>query len=631
MKCFLVFDYNNDVIYTKYNKKFAIHINEVAKSQELIDEQPENNKICLNIIVQIFSPMVTSQRVMSCQFGNSYTSIQCKDGLNVTFEEYMGYLFVSIGIEDVTTMKKFLSVCVTIVRYMCGPNVLLLKTNPQISSTVTHLIDSWVLLHNTEQLMLVEAIEQLIINSDLSFVALQALKEAVDKLQAIIDRPKVHALILVQNKFLALYSSRTATPLSSTDILFLILLCNINTVKHQNDNETESDSEEEFYSPSSSPTPSNHSEDYAPQLVKNSYQVMLSGSDYMPKCIPHVVHNTTVAEGVNLLLIIEVGNALISSGLYDTFHYLNVMQIVQIQKDLETMKPAFENLDTAVKKLNDGLKKAKNSSLELSYKQLLKKWEYMRKKYVEFIKTHSNGSLLNAESSTMGVLDTLKELLHLTAFDNSVLNSTQACVKEITKNVSGKLESFNEFFKAKALRNFTLGSRDSLTINKYLEEFPGLVHFLYIDRTTHRVTTPTLDFSSPETINLTKKKIWAMIEFTRNHLQEGHLSIMWKDTTFNYSYFLWFEDTSGAALKPSVFPSNTSRVLPQPGILCGDFYQKLKEACFPKMSPNKVRCYELYCIHLGLATPSCVLEHTRRLAATIWELRGHPNNPVDLI
>lgn len=39
MKCFLVFDYNNDVIYTKYNKKFAIHINEVAKSQELIDEQ----------------------------------------------------------------------------------------------------------------------------------------------------------------------------------------------------------------------------------------------------------------------------------------------------------------------------------------------------------------------------------------------------------------------------------------------------------------------------------------------------------------------------------------------------------------------------------------------------------------
>lgn len=35
-----------------------------------------------------------------------------------------------------------------------------------------------------------------------------------------------------------------------------------------------------------------------------------------------------------------------------------------------------------------------------------------------------------------------------------------------------------------------------------------------------------------------------MVEQSRIHLQEGHLSVMWKDTTFNYAYFLWFEDTS---------------------------------------------------------------------------------------
>jgi len=35
-----------------------------------------------------------------------------------------------------------------------------------------------------------------------------------------------------------------------------------------------------------------------------------------------------------------------------------------------------------------------------------------------------------------------------------------------------------------------------------------------------------------------------MVEESRMHLQEGHLSIMWKDITFNYSYFLWFEDNS---------------------------------------------------------------------------------------
>lgn len=35
----------------------------------------------------------------------------------------MGYLFVSISNEDVTSMKRVLNVSVTIVRYLCGPDV----------------------------------------------------------------------------------------------------------------------------------------------------------------------------------------------------------------------------------------------------------------------------------------------------------------------------------------------------------------------------------------------------------------------------------------------------------------------------------------------------------------------------
>lgn len=95
---------------------------------------------------------------------------------------------------------------------------------------------------------------------------------------------------------------------------------------------------------------------------------------------------------------------------------------------------------------------------------------------------------------------------------------------------------------------------------------------------------------------------------------------------------------------------------PIPGIICGDYYRsvllvlkylllydlcfmyytillirKLAETCFPKLSVNKIRIYELYCVHLGLATSSCVLEHSRRLAATIWEVTGVPNNPADIL
>ena len=39
-----------------------------------------------------------------------------------------------------------------------------------------------------------------------------------------------------------------------------------------------------------------------------------------------------------------------------------------------------------------------------------------------------------------------------------------------------------------------------------------------------------------------------MVEDSRIHLREGHMSVMWKDTTFNYAYFLWFEDSSVSLL-----------------------------------------------------------------------------------
>lgn len=61
-----------------------------------------------------------------------------------------------------------------------------------------------------------------------------------------------------------------------------------------------------------------------------------------------------------------------------------------------------------------------------------------------------------------------------------------------------------------------------------------------------------------------------MIKFARKNLHTGTLSLMWRDTSFNYTYFLWFEDHSGAPLKPVAFPTNN---LPLPGILCENFYE----------------------------------------------------------
>lgn len=67
-----------------------------------------------------------------------------------------------------------------------------------------------------------------------------------------------------------------------------------------------------------------------------------------------------------------------------------------------------------------------------------------------------------------------------------------------------------------------------------------------------------------------------MVDISRSYLQKGHMAMMWKDFAFNYSYFLWFEDISGAPIKPKEMPNisaSTVKSLLQPGIMAGDYYQ----------------------------------------------------------
>lgn len=68
------------------------------------------------------------------------------------------------------------------------------------------MIDSWTYLYHNDQAIFVEAVEQLIVNADLSSTIIQSLRDSVDRLSASTEQSKIHGLVLVQSKFLALYS-----------------------------------------------------------------------------------------------------------------------------------------------------------------------------------------------------------------------------------------------------------------------------------------------------------------------------------------------------------------------------------------------------------------------------------------
>lgn len=72
----------------------------------------------------------------------------------------MGYLFMHIGVEEVNWLKRALGVCILFVKHLCGPDVSLLKFCQIRADLLRKLLDTWISLQDSEQWLLVEAVEQ---------------------------------------------------------------------------------------------------------------------------------------------------------------------------------------------------------------------------------------------------------------------------------------------------------------------------------------------------------------------------------------------------------------------------------------------------------------------------------------
>lgn len=132
-------------------------------------------------------------------------------------------------------------------------------------------------------------------------------------------------------------------------------------------------------------------------------------------CIPHIVHISHIDDDVTLIILIEYGSLPVSSGLFDVFFAVHKIRILQMQNDMDNLKPAFENLDHYVKHTLDAMKKVKynNSEIETAIKKFTSKWELLRKKYLELFKNSDKDSILSIESNMPGLIDALKELFRV--------------------------------------------------------------------------------------------------------------------------------------------------------------------------------------------------------------------------
>nr|XP_049466231.1 Hermansky-Pudlak syndrome 1 protein homolog [Anopheles coluzzii] len=603
MEGILVFDQTNDLIYHNFNEAMREKMSKQAYDLGLLDEESvcPTQELNSNVLIQIFSPLLASQRIMMCQFDNAYTAIQMENNLNVVFDEFLGYIFLEISTKEVDLVKRELGAFIAFIKYICGPNIFTIKNDTTKAEHLTELILTYRELYAINQGVLMEAIEQLLVNVDVKSTVVNALQAATDRLKQDPHSQRSHSLLFVGSKFLARYSTRQAQELAAVDMFFLSLLCqmyNRRSATHR-------------------------------QRIESRI-VFLQGSVHQSYagCVPHIVHVVQLFEHVSLVLVIEHAHTALASHLYDVYFALHKLQNLQSQFDLDNLRGAFEALETYAKHTQDALRKVKahNAEVDECIRTFGVRWDTLRKKYADYFKASDNALIVKIESNMPMFVESVKELFRLLCASCATLEHGLQRVSDIADVAEASLKEVFVFLHAKSQKNFTMGS--------YMEEFPGMVHFMHIDRYNGRIVAPSLDDHDPS--DILKDRIWSMVDFSRTYLDKGYMSMIWKDVTFSYAYFLWFEDEHGATLKPNE-PATHGAVLPATkpsltaGILAGDYYQRLIESCFPRTPSSKVRCYELFLVHLGLVTSTIVLEHCRRLAVTITDLTGCIGNPIDLL
>lgn len=759
MRGTLTFDQYNDVIYVKVDHDLHGHFHKVCVREGLVQESQADDAashssvpaLNMNALVQLFSPLVTSQRIMLNQFNNPYTAVHSQDGVIMTFAEYLGFLFVAIGSEgeeSLAVIQRRLHIFVRLVKLVCGPAVNTLKASypgaAERQKLVGKLLDTWETFRKEELAFLLEAVERLLVNQYLNSTCVQLLENVLEKLRCSGHNMNAsHAFLLVNTKLLALYSSRNACELIASDILALTMVAHMHhpncrfelprsprrtsPVPHSpsqqsnrspspsaspstlqvpklsftyeedkfefkeqseesgqeqghqlktslatdntrlrvpvtSESEESSDSDA-FYSPCGTPPKhklleqafrklsvdaeiNKHADREVDSVTEGDEMLLneLACDDYTqdmlflhtPACplSPHLVNTVKVMEGVVLVVLCDVGKSSLAGAAVQS---LDILHSSQIFKQPEHGKQLMDILETSVKRLSDAVKRMKNPppGMERYSRNLLSRWDMVKKNGLsEFLKSSSVRYMVSRlESCVSSLMEAFREgfqhfcLPDVSANITLTLEATNTLV-DVQALLMFGLADYADYLKIKALRN--------VTITSYINEFPGMVHFIYVNRTSNQVIVPTMDDGSAMRLNntnlsaLIKEKVNQMVEFTRMQLQLGHFAIVWRDSHFHYSYFLWFEDLKGDSLKPQVLLHGL-RNFPPPGILSGDFYKMLRHECFPSLSTDDIHCYELLCIHLATASPPFIVEHVRRLAATVWDLCGAAQSPVDLL